>query len=78
MEQIIGRISFGNTRAGKAIDVLKEEIIDRHMWEEESRKKDGEIEFLREQVNKLQGIVDKCGIKSQRKILKEFGHGRKK
>lgn len=43
----VGRISFGNTRAGVAIDTLKEEILDKYLWEDECMKKDEEIERLK-------------------------------
>ena len=48
-EQIVGRISFGNTRAGEAFRTLKDEILDKYMWEEECRKKDEEIERLKKE-----------------------------
>ena len=67
MEHLIGRISFGNTRAGEAIRTLKDEIIDKHMWEEECRKKDEEIERLKAIIADLQkGIRKRHGVQKSR------------
>ncbi len=65
----VGCISFGNSRAGAAIRVLKDEIIDRHMWEEEFHKKDYECEKLKEEVELLKEKVSSLELR---------GHGKTK
>ena len=47
MEQIIGKIEFGNTREGCALETLREALLDKAMWMNEAMKKDEEIERLK-------------------------------
>jgi len=51
-DPVVGRINFDGTREGKALDVLREALIDRDMWESEYYKKDYECEKLREELSK--------------------------
>lgn len=47
MEQIVGRIEFGNTRIGHAMSIIQDEYMDGMMWREECMRKDAEIERLK-------------------------------
>lgn len=49
-EPMVGRINFDGTREGNALDVLRDALIDKKMWEEEFHRKDYECENLKEQL----------------------------
>jgi hypothetical protein len=51
-EQVVGRIEFGNTREGCALETLREALVDKAMWMNESMKKDEEIERLKKLLAK--------------------------
>jgi hypothetical protein len=67
----VGNITF-SPKAYDALRIFRDELIAATMWEEEFWKKDYECEELRERINKLQGIVDALGIKSQRNIIRRI------
>lgn len=54
---VTGRINFDGTREGKALDVLREALIDRDMWEQEWAKKDYENEELRKDIANLKVVI---------------------
>ena len=54
----VGKITFSN-RTENALKVLKDELIDKQMWEEEWHKKDYENEKLREEIADLKAEIRK-------------------
>lgn len=58
-EPVVGRINFDGTREGKALDILREALIDRDMWEQEFYKKDYECEQLKEELAKCRRKMKK-------------------
>ena len=62
MEQIVGKIEFGNTREGCALNTIHEALVDKRIWMIECDKKDEEIERLKSIIKDLQkGIRRKHG-----------------
>ena len=64
MKQLLGCISFGNTREGLALETLHDALRDKTMWMLECEKKDEEIgelkktlEEWREQAMKYEEII---------------------
>lgn len=74
----LGVIKFNNNQASlKMMSAINDMEMDRLAAWTAYFKKDYECELLREQVNRLQTIADKLGIKSQKHIIKKMD-GRKR
>lgn len=79
MEQVVGRIEFGNTREGVALATLQEALVDKAMWMSEAMRKDEIIEELKAEIRRLSdgseverelgdGILPKRRLRKQKKL----------